>query len=260
MTLDIFTQMTETELLTHFKKSVELNLRPRFLYQYRPINKYFFSSIENSQIFFRNPLDFNDPFECRFSQITITQRDWITHVKYLKSNGLYDKFVENSDSNRDPREEMISKFFESLKAMGVSCFTTKNNNGLMWSHYANSHKGLCLEFDTLADVTLFKELYKVKYVNNRWAYNYLRNPLKVYEFFSRKSNIWKYEEEYRVIKIEKGLHAFNKNSLKKVIFGCRTSKQNRTIVLKRLAKYGYECEAFYVNPSSINYELEIVPL
>ncbi len=30
--------------------------------------------------------------------------------------------------------------------IGILCFTEKNDNLLMWSHYANSHKGFVLEF------------------------------------------------------------------------------------------------------------------
>jgi hypothetical protein len=36
---------------------------------------------------------------------------------------------------------------ESFESYGVSCFSESWNSILMWSHYADRHKGICLGFD-----------------------------------------------------------------------------------------------------------------
>jgi len=35
-----------------------------------------------------------------------------------------------------------------IKGCRVACFTTNNQNLYMWAHYANSHKGYCVEYET----------------------------------------------------------------------------------------------------------------
>ena len=38
----------------------------RFLYQYGPYNEDFRKKIENSELWFSDPFNFNDPFDCQF--------------------------------------------------------------------------------------------------------------------------------------------------------------------------------------------------
>jgi len=48
-------------------------------------------------------------------------------------------------------EEMVNRFYISIQAeeaqKQIACFSEKNNSTLMWGHYADSHKGFCLEYD-----------------------------------------------------------------------------------------------------------------
>lgn len=37
---------------------------PQLVYRMRPVNRFLFDSLINSQIWFSNPQDFNDPFDC----------------------------------------------------------------------------------------------------------------------------------------------------------------------------------------------------
>jgi hypothetical protein len=52
-------------------------------------------------------------------------------------------------------KRIISKF---LNNSSISCFSEANDDFLMWSHYASSHSGICLEFevtkDALNDLTI----------------------------------------------------------------------------------------------------------
>lgn len=59
-------------------------------------------------------------------------------------------FLE-TDSPHISVDELIErinlKLSQIINNSAVACFTTRNDNFLMWSHYASSHKGICLEFD-----------------------------------------------------------------------------------------------------------------
>lgn len=59
---------------------------------------------------------------------------------------------------------------EVRKNTGIYCFTKSEDNILMWSHYANEHKGICLEFDH-SDPDLFTAA-KVNYCCDYPKVNY----------------------------------------------------------------------------------------
>lgn len=45
------------------------------------------------------------------------------------------------------KKEINRLTLKFLKNSYVTCFSSTNENQLMWSHYASSHRGICLEFD-----------------------------------------------------------------------------------------------------------------
>jgi len=88
---------------------------------------------------------------------------------------------------------------------GIFCLTDLPNNLLMWAHYANSHKGLVIQFDetheffqTTATDNPETGLRKVEYSNQRpvLSYSTIESPA----IFYRKSTDWSYENEWRFIK------------------------------------------------------------
>ena len=91
-----------------------------------------------------------------------------------------------------------------LDAIGKKlCFSLSEceNINLMWAHYANSHKGFVIAFDT--ESAWFKEwkdgesksLIKVPYFDDKIE-EPLDNPLKA--IFSKKTD-WEYEREWRIV-------------------------------------------------------------
>jgi hypothetical protein len=44
---------------------------------------------------------------------------------------------------------------------GVACFSAAADNLLLWAHYADGHRGFCLEFDTSDPV--FEKIQRVGY-------------------------------------------------------------------------------------------------
>jgi hypothetical protein len=100
--------------------------------------------------------------------------------------------------------------FELRKAydQGVLCLSSKFNSPLMWSHYADQHRGICIEFD----VSKLPEgsVREVKYGDSREVsasavQNWLRNdsPAARQEIeracLLTKSTEWGYESEYRLL-------------------------------------------------------------
>lgn len=54
-------------------------------------------------------------------------------------------------------DAIIKDFFvgvaEAEKKYNVACFSENNNSSLMWGHYADGHKGFCLEYDFTDNLT-----------------------------------------------------------------------------------------------------------
>jgi hypothetical protein len=113
----------------------------------------------------------------------------------------------------------------------------------MWAHYANNHKGVCLEYDTQNfDDNVIKLLHPVCYSRNRIdVTEYLIGKNLFYqEIITKipliKSTEWKYEREWRLAKHEPGLQkGENGESLqigrpKRVYLGAKISKEHKTAI------------------------------
>lgn len=115
---------------------------------------------------------------------------------------------------------MLSRSLPLTKLFGITCFSKNMKNLLMWAHYANSHKGICLGFDinenTLHDFILNSD--NINLMLKKVIYREDRPHIKIFndsnsnfskqftEAILTKDTIWRYEEEYRLI-----AHNKNKN-------------------------------------------------
>jgi len=136
---------------------------------------------------------------------------------------------ELQDSNKYQRD--LSEFFEDLINLsqtqyGICCFAGDISNILMWSHYADSRKGIALCFDS--SIRLFKKTsgishHQVDYSIDRdidilsegWSNSYIR-------LFTRKSIDWAYEKESRYIShVGPGLLPYKEQALRGIGLWCR---------------------------------------
>jgi len=97
-------------------------------------------------------------------------------------------------------DKIIRKAFRAFKkemeqSHGILCFSRTMKNPVLWSHYADKHRGMCLGFDVRDDT-----LKEVKYVSRRLVLKSLRNLTKgtAIKFLSTKYQGWSYEKEVRV--------------------------------------------------------------
>jgi hypothetical protein len=134
----------------------------------------------------------------------------------------------------------------TLKKMGIFCLSGKKDSILMWSHYAENHKGVCLMFDTTKDSNFFKGLRKVNYSSNYISYTYVSTPKTLSKVLYQKSLDWKYEDEYRIISPDgRGLKPISKLALVGIIFGCRCESSNKIKIKKEVASSHFQNVRFY---------------
>lgn len=113
------------------------------------------------------------------------------------------------------------------KERGILCFSKHWYNPLLWGHYSDKHKGVCLGFDVPDGI-----LKKIDYTSHREKI-YPENADTVTEkqFFFTKFDGWKYEKEYREW-INLNTHSFSNGMyfkkysydlvLKEIIVGCQS--------------------------------------
>lgn len=170
-----------------------------------------------------------------------------------QSRPFMNQFFKNFMGMKNPfsRKLAIDALLGAMnKEIGILSLTEKNDNLLMWSHYALNHTGFVIEFDE--DHPFFdqrsnkkeirKHLRKVRYSHKRPEVTLFNPSLTkdenmdnwVNNIFWVKSIHWEYEQEWRMIYTLRDcqrivpskpydiyLFPFPKESIKTVYLGCK---------------------------------------
>lgn len=224
--------------------SVDVSV-PEILYKYRSAESAL-AFLRKSQVYFSDYGSFNDPFECQASLEECNAEQVKTFLinNYLPCNTKLDSIEFDM-----PLEKLSSivndTVTNTLKEMGIFCLSGKKDSILMWSHYAENHKGVCLMFDTTKDPNFFEGLQKVNYSSNYISYNYVCTPKTISKVLYQKSLDWQYEEEYRIINLGIGYKTISKLALVGIIFGCRCESSIKTEIKKEVASSHFQNVKFY---------------
>jgi hypothetical protein len=246
--------------------------RIEYLYKYRPLykgnkrsyefNEHTLSILQKGELYFSTPKEFNDPFDCLFPILPyeITEKQVSDSInskapesrekrKQLKAfikksyDGNIKKYVDyfNTLIKEDPRFLYELNRDQSDK-FEICCFSKNYKNILMWSHYADSHKGICIGIKTIyEDNSNLIEFQKVKDIDKIKAESVIYNldnkkiPPVNYQNLTKelleqslitKSLHWKYEEEYRTIllknMVDTQILKLKKENICQIIFGFKT--------------------------------------
>tara|TARA_R110002012_G_C11503140_1_gene597568 strand:+ start:141 stop:890 length:750 start_codon:yes stop_codon:yes gene_type:complete len=204
---------------------------PNKLYKYESFTTQSIANLKNGEIYFSLTSQFNDPFDCslpiRFD-LTLDNIDRFRDIfvelgRFPEQTIQQFNGMDNESLLQLLNETMKEALIEALKGKGVSCFSSENDNLLMWSHYGAKHTGFCLEFDTGKEP--FSKARKVHYVDQfpeLSAEEILTNINyeSTLALLHTKSKMWKYESEWRCIH-EESPKAFSyaQDSLTGVYFG-----------------------------------------
>lgn len=235
---------------------------PSTLYKYWSV-KSALRFLETGQIMFNRYSEFNDPFECQANIDTNnTEAEW---RQFLINNGVQPHIAKQRANDLMKNKMLASSHIrKSIQAVydetGIFCMTTKNDNLLMWAHYADMHKGVCIEFDVTKDPLVFCPIRKVTYSHDYRTYNYINNHKEAFISLAYKSDEWDYEDEYRILhEGGYGLMSINKEAVKTIIFGCRTEKAEMDKIKKALKANGYTKAKYKVAKMSKSAYSLIIP-
>ncbi|MDW3094621.1 MAG: DUF2971 domain-containing protein [Gammaproteobacteria bacterium] len=160
----------------------------------------------SKELYHSLPEKFNDPFECKPNFSWPKQPAKIKKIrehliKVIRESGITKRQSEKIVSNAmigSPHEMIAGAAIETFKKIRICCFTSDNKNLLFWAHYANSHKGFCIEFDCTK--LPISNSFKVNYQNEYPEVTYPpQNDERAFETVLMKSKHWQYENEFRSV-------------------------------------------------------------
>jgi Protein of unknown function (DUF2971) len=201
-------------------------MQVRRLYRYQRFDLERLSALLTQRtVYFSNPDEFSDPWDCKpwfKTPDTAAERErliqWFDRVsrehdphpnEELRAREIQ-RLRDNPDFLR-ARIEDISRATaaEMDRRYRVYCLTTKPACPLMWAHYADKHRGICMELDVWQEDLC--SAIKVQY-RDTYPLFPLDDGTDISPFYTKSAG-WQYEDEYRLIAEEQG-HAFSDGTLK----------------------------------------------
>ena len=283
---------------------------PVRLYKYKSFSVDSIDLLVSDSLYFADPTTFNDPLDCNPSVVDdiedVSALNDILHklvkdnyqkelekaaakIKYkgqktlekiqllgdLEARKLIDNIAQGVDFFGDPHAESIcyhiKRYLLKNYAVGVLSLAEKYNCPLMWSHYADQHKGFCIGYD----VSIVKsfDIHPVDYNGKRFVraqqiYDMLFNNNENIRILAKreiekiillnKSSSWKYESEYRVI-CNQGLQD-SRFRLSDVTFGFRFKETAKFTVMKALQARQGEIDFYEISLCNESFELKRKPI
>lgn len=186
---------------------------PQKLYRYRPGHDWDIESLRNDTISLSTLKEFNDPFELRKTiDFESVGNDYCQN--YPEETGKVLDMNHNSKTRPDYYLKQVEKFKEcgnnlqedlSMKKLRVfvACFSEIKSSLLMWAHYADSHRGICIGYNFIDLVDRFgPNIIPITYSKEYFAICSYEEYIHYKKFFlneiSHKSEEWSYEKEWRL--------------------------------------------------------------
>lgn len=254
---------------------------PANFYKYRPMNtpemvQRVEDIVINNEIFFASPSSFNDPFDLKpaFSLDAPPERQ---RAEYLRLSNKYQPHYSLAQHNAEADNVMANSLdagniavtaamiqalhAQAMTRVGVFCVSTKRDDILMWSHYADSHKGVCLEFDGMSH--LMAHAQRVSYSRKRVPINpYCDDNMAMMEkAMLTKSEHWAYEAEWRLCRYIDGPGPvqYHPNNLTGIILGALASRDTFDLVRKWASQRTSPLAIYRATTSGQEFELLIGP-
>ena len=233
-----------------------LRLKKQLVYKYLPVTINSLKLLVNGELWFGVPKNQNDPFEGEFvtkDYYSLPKEHMIrfyyeSYPELLNGNNLQEKIDEIHNNPFVFQRDVHIILKKRLKEhYGISCFSYVKDNVLMWSNYANSHKGFCVIFDKdLLNKSIkypdfmLTGFIDVKYNSKLCEAELLIEPRSIgfineKEILFQKLNTWKKEKETRLLAFYKNPSderniGFDKRSISGIIFGEKMHLEDKKII------------------------------
>lgn len=253
---------------------------PDRLYRYRPPTRYTLENLQKRRFWFSKPKNFNDPFDCaiRVDRNDIPDEEFWRLFRYfqeekgdqavqhfLRDGDLTEGFKEKARrGTRNAYKRQVSTILSERGAVCLSAVPPDDRDSILqWSHYAEGHKGFCLEFDT--NFSLFGEegeVFEVEYSNSVPSLNpfdiIIDDADLLTPMIATKADCWAYEQEWRLFHKEGDkAYSYPPECLAAVYLGCEAEDDFRQEV--RSIVRNSSTDLYEVERDQRRFELHIEP-
>jgi Protein of unknown function (DUF2971) len=208
---------------------------PTHLYKYRSLigesRDRTRKAIVDTEVYFSCCKQFNDPFDCR-----------------LNVRGY---------SSADDRRQMDT----ITERAGILCLSECKDSLLMWSHYADAHRGVCIEYSTSNERLFGCSVDRVSYASVYPEMSLTDTPDLgwVRKYLSTKSAHWKYEKEWRIFYRTTGVYQAPSEELSAVILGCMMSNEDREEVINWVSSRSTPIRIYEARRDEGAFRVQVVP-
>lgn len=195
------------------------------------LNQYDFESLEKNYYWASNVNELNDVFESTIDSAQIDRT-----FEFMAK--MIDKDV-NSE-NLELVKTNTHSVLTNTDLFAIFSTSADFKNELLWAHYANSHKGFCIEYDLnrLQNVDGGKNviIQPIKYKSKPPKFNILdlisnKDNQIASKVAFYKSKAWEYEKELRILTMKHGKVQHPFDAITGIYFGINSSAE-----LKKRAK------------------------
>ncbi|MHC4139792.1 MAG: DUF2971 domain-containing protein [Planctomycetota bacterium] len=213
----------------------------KHLYKYYAYNENSLAVLINKKIWVATPESFNDPFDCGIEFEDDTDERLLENV--LGRININPKQAGETKQFAIERLNRLKEtYFSNVRIFSMS---ENNDNILMWSHYAEQHKGFCIEFIRESDNNLgnFEMAKPINYTEDYTKVKFLDSTGNVSksiasDSFYTKSRDWHYEKEWRLFYTEGDGEKPIPSAISSIIFGLKMTEQNENTIRKILSGQG----------------------
>jgi hypothetical protein len=217
---------------------------PWVLFKFRRIDKNLLGALIKRELYFASPEKLNDPFDCK------------VNINKAFNNAIAQSVGTNKENllGINKIATLFDKIERDILRIGVCSFSLELENSILWSHYADGHRGICLTYqfpESFIDYNSNKILGidKVEYGSNPltdWFKN-LDNvsgndlgPELIKKILTIKDECWSHEKEIRIIREIVGNLEIDRDFLCQVCFGLNSSKDDITLIKRLINNCGYK--------------------
>ncbi len=186
-----------------------------------------------------------------FGEMTLEQKDLFLNTMINFQNTV------KSITDDEALKNLYNVFINAKEKVGVCSFTTKRDNKAMWSLYADTYKGYCIEYDTPMTQDVISNLCPVIYTNEfnnnivkatvqfaietiiRFVSNgSIKTNMGCFtELLCTKDTDWEYQDEWRLLGDAKSKgYPFK---VKNIYLGFNVTEDNKKMILELANEKGF---------------------
>lgn len=221
----------------------------RDLFKYRPLHypngtrNYTQDIFTSRSVWCDKPAAFNDPFDCNLplhcSSVPTNVMDQARAQILREQPGIPEAHLQMALNHASRQISVLEGTISTERHLiyhesSVFCWATQGNSIPMFSYYADSHRGICLQFklEHRHPLALAMEVeYEEQFPNLDYSQITGTDQL-VKSLILTKAKCWSHENERRVFRrnVPPGKETFPAESLVRVIFGCRCQETDIDLV------------------------------